>query len=149
MLATVAYRAGKVLRDAPAEFSSMQVAATVRTPNEILAHMGDLFDWALTMARNATVWHDSVPLEWEDEVSRFFATLTAFDTHLASTAPLAPGVIPMLLQGAVADALTHTGQLAMLRRVFGQPIRGESYARANIAAGRTGMQQAPARFEFD
>lgn len=149
LLATVAYRTEKVVRDAPPEFAMLRVEPSVRTPLEILTHMGDLFDWALTMAQDRTEWKNAVPLEWGAEVVRFFDALTVFDTFLASAAPVKTEVIAKLVQGAVADALTHTGQLAMLRRLVGRPIRGESYARADIAAGRTGLAQAPARFEFD
>jgi hypothetical protein len=148
MIATLAYRAAKVLRDAPPEFATTRIEPSVRTPLEILTHMGDLFDWALSMAQNRTVWNDATPLAWDDEVQRFFTAVTTLDTHLATSAPVPPVIVEKLVQGPVADALTHTGQLAMLRRVTGAPIRGESYARAEIVVGRTGSEQAPARYEF-
>ena len=148
-LATLAYRAGKVLRDAPASFADVSIGPTSRTPIRILAHMGDLFDWALTMAQDRTAWHDSEPLPWEQEVQRFFKALTTLDEYLAGPAALSPGVIERLFQGPIADALTHSGQLGMLRRLAGHPVRGESYARADIAIGRTGITQAAPRWEFD
>lgn len=148
-VATLAYRAGKTLRDAPLAFGSYRAGPTTRTPVAIVAHLGDLFDWALSMAKGATVWHDAVPQDWDAEVARFFAALTEFDAYLASPAPIAGDVLEKLLQGPVADALTHTGQIAMLRRLAGAPIRGESYARAEIVTGRTGAEQAPPRWEFD
>jgi hypothetical protein len=148
-VATLAYRSAKVLRDAHVEFAEFRVGPASRTPLQILAHMGDLFDWALTMAQDRTTWHSSVPQEWRTEVVRFYAVLTEFDQYLASAAPLSEGVAERLFQGAVADALTHTGQLSLLRRLSGQPVRGESYARADIVAGSTGLEQAAARWEFD
>lgn len=148
-IATLAYRAGKTLRGASDDFAGFQIGPTSRTPIQILAHMGDLFDWALTMAQNRTAWTDSVPLAWSKEVERFFTAVSTLDQYLASDAPLGEGVIEKLFQGPVADALTHTGQLGMLRRLAGQPVRGESYARAEIVAGRTGPEQAPPRWEFD
>lgn len=148
-VATLAYRAGKALRDPPAGFADFRVGPTTRSPVQVLAHMGDLFDWALSMAQGRTVWRDSTPLSWEDERSRFFRTLAAFDAFLASPEPLDPPVILKLFQGPVADALTHTGQIALLRRLAGGPVRGENYARASIAIGRTGPEQAPSRVEFD
>jgi hypothetical protein len=147
-VATLAYRTAKTLRDVPPSFAAFRAGATTRTPAEILAHMGDLFDWALTMARGEYSWHDSAPLPWHQEAERFFAALTAFDSYLASAAPLGR-TAEQLFQGPVADALTHTGQLAMMRRLAGHPVRGESYARADIAVGRTGLEQAPPRVEFD
>jgi hypothetical protein len=147
-VATVAYRGGKAVRGAPESFAGFGADHSPRPPVKILAHIGDLFDWALTQARGAEAWVDSPPLPWNQEVARFFATMGRFDGYLASDAPLA--VPPeQLLQGAIADALTHVGQLAMLRRLAGVPIRGENYSRAQIVAGRvTGDQAAPPR-EFD
>jgi len=147
-LATLAYRAGKALRDAPPGFAEFRVGETSRTPAHILAHMGDLFDWALHMARGTQVWEDSEPLPWDREVERFFAALARLDAFLSSDEPMT-GSVEMVFQGPVADALTHTGQLTMLRRLAGAPVRGENYARAEIAAGRVGLEQAAPRREFD
>jgi hypothetical protein len=147
-VATVAYRGGKALRDAPPSFASFGAAQSPRTPAKILAHIGDLFDWALTQARGGEVWHDSTALEWDREVARFFDSLSAFETYLASDAPLVAPV-EKLFQGAIADSLTHIGQLTMLRRQAGAPIRSENYSKASITAGRVGPDQTSARREFD
>jgi hypothetical protein len=147
-LATLAYRAGKTLRDAPEGFGDFRPAEGGRKAVEILAHMGDLFDWALTMAVGDAVWNASPPLPWEREVARFFAALERFDARLASGVPLAQPAT-RIFQGPVADALTHTGQLAMLRRMSGAKMRGENYYRADIAAGRVGEKQAAPKREFD
>jgi hypothetical protein len=146
-LATLAYRAGKTLRDAPDSFAAFGTGEKGRTPANILAHMGDLFDWALSIAQGKQAWHDSTPLPWSQEVERFFKTLQAFDDYLASDAPLAAPP-EKLFQGPVADALTHTGQLAILRRMAGCPIRGENYFRAEILAGRVGPDQESPGREF-
>lgn len=147
-VATVAYRGAKAIRGAPPEFATFTVGQSPRTPARILAHMGDLFDWALSQARGAETWRDSTPQAWDEEVARFFTAARQLDEYLASDAPLA--VAPeRLFQGAIADALTHVGQLAMLRRLCGAPIRGENYARADIAAGRISLDQPPPRREFD
>ena len=147
-VATLAYRAGKALRDAPSSFPDFTVAAGTRTPVQILAHMGDLFDWALSLARGQQAWHDSTPLPWSEEAARFFAALQAFDAYLASDEPLAWSA-DRLFQGPIADALTHVGQLTMLRRLAGAPIKGENYAKATIIAGTLGAAQTAPRVEFD
>ncbi|MGO9642138.1 MAG: hypothetical protein ACLP1Y_12640 [Candidatus Acidiferrales bacterium] len=147
-VATVAYRGGKALRGAPASFAAFDAGPTTRTPAQILAHMGDLFDWALSVARGAETWHDSTPLEWDKEVARFFAALAAFDAYLASDEPLG-ATVERLFQGPIADALTHVGQLTMLRRLAGAAVRGENYSVAEIAAGRVGQEQKQAKREFD
>src|SRR5579863_5495850 len=146
-VATLAYRAGKAIRGAPPDFAEFQAAPASRTPAQILAHMGDLFDWALSIANGKEEWRNANPLPWEQESARFFAALEAFDRRLASSEPLAAPA-EKLFQGPIADALTHTGQLAMLRRMSGNPMRGENYFQAEIAAGRVGTEQATPRREF-
>jgi hypothetical protein len=146
-VATVAYRGAKALRGAPESFAAFAQTPPGRTPAQILAHMGDLFDWALSMAKGEAAWHDSKPLAWDAEVARFFAALKKFDDYLASPQPLhspAEG----LFQGPIADALTHIGQLAMLRRLAGSKLKGENYFKAEITAGHVGMEQAAPKFEF-
>jgi hypothetical protein len=147
-VATVAYRGGKAVRGAPESFAAYSAAGTPRTPAKILAHVGDLFDWALSQAQGAEAWRDSTPLEWDREVERFFSTLQRFDAFLASDAPLAAPP-ERIFQGAIADALTHIGQLAMLRRIAGATMKSENYSRADIVAGRVGAEQTAPRREFD
>lgn len=72
-LATVAYRGGKTMRGAPASFANFRVGDSTRTPGEILAHIGDLYDWALALAQGRHEWHSSTPLPWDEEVKRFTA----------------------------------------------------------------------------
>jgi hypothetical protein len=147
-VAVVAYRGAKAVREAPEDFWSFRIKEKTRTPLEMVAHMADLFDWAHSMAAGGEVWRDSVPQSWNAEVARFYASIGRFDTLLA-TSPKIACPLERLLQGPVADALTHVGQLAMLRHMFGSPIRGENYYRADIAVGRVGpVQSAPVR-EFD
>jgi hypothetical protein len=147
-VATVAYRGAKAVRGAPASFGAFAIGDPPRTPAQILAHIGDLFDWALSQARGAEAWHDSTPLDWPREVERFHAALRTFDDYLASDAPLAAAP-ERLFQGAVADALTHVGQLAMLRRLAGLKMKGENYSRADIVVGRIGPEQTAPSREFD
>ena len=147
-VATVAYRGAKACRNAPPDFAAFRVAPDTRSAGEILAHIGDLYDWATHMAQGNWTWNTASPLPWNQEVQRFHATLAKFDAHLGSDAPLGYPV-ETLLQGPVADSLAHIGQLAQMRRLAGSPIRGESYARAEIATGRVGVDQAQPRVEFD
>ena len=147
-VATLAYRGGRALRGAPPEFAAFAACPGARTPAQILAHVGDLFDWACGLADGRHVWGNSEPRAWGDEVARFFACLERFDRRLGDGAPL--GFPPeKLFQGPVADALTHVGQIAMLRRMAGAPIRGENYFKADIQAGRAGADQPPPKVEFD
>jgi hypothetical protein len=147
-LATIAYRGGKIVRDAPQGYVDFCAGQNCRTPVQILAHIGDLFDWALGMATGKPAWHDSEPLPWPDEVQRFFDSLKLLDDFLAGPEQLHVSV-EKLFQGPVADALNHVGQLAILRRLSGVPIRGENYYKADISAGRVGKDQPAPKFEFD
>jgi hypothetical protein len=144
-LAIIAYRATRALEAAPEAFAGF--AGAGRMPVQILSHMGDLFDWALTAAMGEERWQATQPRAWAEEQSRFFESLQTFDAFLATGGPLhAP--VEQLLQGPVADALTHVGQLAMLRRLAGIPIRGENYYVAEIKAGRVGADQPTALRPF-
>jgi hypothetical protein len=147
-VATLAYRGGKAVRGAPEGFGDFSAGEGLRTPVQILAHVGDLLDWALSMARGDRRFNETAPRGWDAEVARFFGGLAALDAHLAGDEPLG---VPAegLFQGPVADALTHVGQIALLRRAAGAPVRGENYFMAEIVAGRVGDEQAAPRREFD
>lgn len=146
-VATLAYRGGKAVRNAPPGFADFRAAEDLRTPGQILSHIGDLIDWALSIAKGKEAWSDAKPRSWDQEVERFFAALQKFDAFLASSEPLhAPP--ERLFQGPIADALTHVGQIAMLRRMAGAPIKGENYSVAEIAAGRVGADQKTPKREF-
>lgn len=147
-IATLAYRGGKVIKDAPGDFSDTRACASCRSAIEILAHVGDLLDWALALAKGQETWRDTAARAWDDQIERFFEGLRRLDEYLASDEALhcAPET---LFQGPIADALWHVGQIATLRRIAGAPVRGENYFRAEIVMGRVGPAQANARREFD
>jgi hypothetical protein len=147
-VATVAYRGAKALRASPDHFASFHIGDKTRTPAQILAHLGDLFDWALSIAQGQQTWRDSTPLPWNSEVDRFYAAIKKFDDYLASGEPL-HGSAAGLFQGPVADALNHIGQIAMLRRLANSPVKGENYFKSDITAGRVGLEQSAARREFE
>lgn len=147
-VATLAYRGGKALLNAPEGFDQFRAGTGTRTPGQILAHIGDLLDWAVYLAKGEHVWRDSTPLPWEQEVARFFDALQKFDACLASEPPLGFPA-ERLFQGPIADALTHVGQLTILRRIAGAPIKGENYFKAEIVAGKVGSEQSTKRVDFD
>jgi len=147
-LATLAYRAAKPLRDAPEGFSELRVVEGTRTAGETLAHLGDLLEWALSMALGREEWRELDAGGWDDRVERFYSTLQALDEYLASEEPL-HAEPERLFQGPVADALTHVGQITMMRRAAGAPIRGENYFKAVIAPGQVGAKQPPPVTEFE
>jgi len=148
VLATIAYRGGKAMRGAPAGFAEFHASDTTRTPGQIVAHLGDRLDWALSQVSGKEKWSDSKPIAWDDGVKRFFAGLKALDDYIASDAALSC-TPEKLFQGALADALTHIGQISLLRRLAGSHVRAENYSRAEIVAGRVGSEQTPPEREFN
>jgi hypothetical protein len=147
-VATLAYRAEKVLRDPPAGFAEQRASPTSRTSLEIVSHLGDLVEWGTRMANGDYKWEAGLVSDWTSACDRFFRGLAAFDAALTTSAftPHSPGVI---FQGPIADALTHVGQIALLRGMTGGAIKPESYARAEIQIGRVGTDQSAKRKEFD
>lgn len=147
-LATLVYRAAKSIRDAPAGFGDHPIGPTSRTPVEILAHIGDLLEWSVWLLDGEHRWKDSEPLAWDEEVARFFRLAAGLDQAILTARP-STWSLEQVFQGPIADALTHVGQVAMIRRLAGSPVRGENYAKAEIVAGRVGPGQAEPRAEFD
>jgi len=147
-LATLAYRGGKATRGARADFGEFKVSPGTRTPSSILCHIGDLLEWALSIVRGEPGYTERKPLSWEGEVQRFHRALQELDAFLAGSEPL-QGSAEKLFQGPIADALTHVGQIAMLRGVHGEPVRGENFYVADIETGRVGEAQPPPKREFD
>jgi hypothetical protein len=146
-LATLAYRGARAVRNAPNDFGDFQAGPSSRKAGRILAHVGDLMDWGLSLANGKQAWKDSDPLPWDQEVARFFKAMDALDQRLASPEPIACKP-EKLFQGPIADALTHIGQIAMLRGLAGYPIGGENYSVAGIEEGRVGAEQAKPVREF-
>jgi hypothetical protein len=148
--ATLAYRGAKTMRGAPPEFASFKASPTTRTPLEIVAHLGDLLEVSAARLRGPAQWKPVPPDTWERQVARFHAALASIDQALAADAPIE---VPLgqWYQGPFADALTHVGQLAMLRRMSGHPMKGEAYFYAPIRPGKVGPDQEAAdpKYEFD
>src|ERR1041384_1034674 len=146
-VATLAYRGGKAVRGVSDSFASFKASETTRTPAEILAHVGDLLDWALSIAEGNETWHNAEPLPWNQEVARFHAALAKLDEYLASDREL-NATCERLFQGPIADALTHVGQIAMLltsRRPCVSLIE-ESQSQATIQSARTQRRYLPGVF---
>lgn len=146
-LATLAYRGGKTIANAPEGFATFSTNEKTRTPAQILAHICDLLDWGYNLAAGKDAGQNTKPLPWDEQVARFFSELEKFDSYLASDEPLGAPV-EKLFQGPIADALTHVGQISMLRRMANSPVRGENYYKAEIVAGRVGAEQSTERVEF-
>src|SRR5207245_7257758 len=113
-LATLAYRGGKAVRNAPANFADYRCGETSRMPGQILAHIGDLLDWGLSIARGKQTWRDSGVQNCNQDVERLFSGLTAFDDFLASDHPL-DATPEKLFQAPIPDALWHVGPIALRR----------------------------------
>jgi hypothetical protein len=147
-LATLAYRGGRAMLGAPANFAEFRAGGGTRSPGQILSHLGDLLEWSVSIADGKESWSGSEPLDWEKGTARFFASLEALDKRLASATPIAC-TPEALFQGPIADSFAHVGQIAMLRRLASNPMRSENYFIAEITPGRVGAEQAKPKFEFE
>ena len=147
-VATIAYRGAKTVRDADPAFSTFKAGSDARMPAEILAHIGDLLEWSVGICDGRQEWSAAPPQPWDDEIARFFDVLARLDQRLAEPRPLGIA-IEVLMQGPIADTLTHVGQLSLLRRLSGSPVRGENFVAAQITTGRVGASQPAAVFEFN
>ena len=147
-VATLAYRAEKVLRDPPDGFAALKLSPSSRSALEIVSHLGDLMEWGARMARGEYLWDARPSREWSAACDRFFESVKALDEAIGH-AHFDKYPVEMIFQGPIADALTHVGQLSLMRGVAGGAVRPESYARAEIQAGRVGREQSSVRKEFD
>ncbi len=139
-LAALAYRTAKALRDAPDTFSDFRGLETVRTPHEILWHMSGVLGYARTFFVGG-IWRPE-RLSFPEEAGRFFELLRDLDRHLELETALKGISLEQLLQGPLADAMTHAGQLAMLRRFVGAPVPSENFIFADIRIGKLDSQQS-------
>jgi hypothetical protein len=141
-LAALAYRAQKALRGAPPEFADFAAGRDVRTPRELVRHMASVLGYARTFFAGGV--YQPEPLEtFEAEIERFHAVLGELAAHLRRATPLRGLTYDQLLQGPLADAMTHAGQLAMLRRLSGSPVAAENFLFADISEDRLGSDQPP------
>lgn len=148
MVATIAYRGGKALRAAPPGFGDFRAPGVMNPPGVLLAHIVDLLQWARRFcAGDEDAFTITEPTTWDGDVGRFYAALDELDHAAQASAPI-PASLERLFQAPIADALTHIGQIALLRRMAGAPVLGESYRKAEIVAGRIGPEQAPPGREF-
>ncbi len=140
-LATLAYRFQKCVRDAPEGFGAFEAGAGVKTPIHIINHMTNLFLFVGSAIQEKERKPQPEVLDLKGEVARFHQTLESTDGLLVTTELATPTYLK-LLQGPFSDALTHVGQLAMLRRLAGKSITGESYVKANIRIGHVSADQS-------
>jgi len=143
-LAALAYRFQKSIRDAPKGFANFEVGHGVRTPLAIVHHLNGVLGYGRVVLEtgDADYRHQHPQLDWQGEIAQLHATLQEIDTILTAAQHLTTDRLQRLLQGPLSDAMTHVGQLAMLRRLANSPIHGENFFKAAIAAGRLGEDQA-------
>ena len=139
-LGALAYRTQKALRDAPESFADFRIAPTARTPFELVWHMTGVIGYARTFL-NGGEFAPPRLAAFADEVKRFHETMAALSDDFGNTS-LTPRITDaQFLQGPLADAMTHAGQLAMLRRLHGSPVPSENFIFAKVSAGNVGHEQ--------
>jgi hypothetical protein len=139
-LAALAYRTQKSLRDAPPEFSAFRAAPKVRTPHELIRHMDGVLGYARTFFIGGCYHVPSFP-DFFAAVAHFHETLEDLARHLEIGTELRSITFENLLQGPCSDAMSHAGQLAMLRRLAGIPVPPENFIYAAITSANLGPDQ--------
>jgi hypothetical protein len=138
-LAALAYRTQKAIRGASDSYADFRIAPTVRTPHELVWHMTGVLGYARTFFIGGT-WRPEILDTFAAEVARFHETVESLAAHLDAGVP--DGItLPRLLQGPLSDAMTHAGQLAMLRRLSGDPVPPENFVLADVRPENLGPSQ--------
>jgi hypothetical protein len=142
-LAAIAYRTQKAVREAPSSYPEFAAGLGARTPVQIIRHMTSLMGYAETLFRGGAYPFvpEALPT-FAEEVARFHEMLGRVGELLQSPAMLRGISTEQLLQGPLADAMTHVGQLALLRRLSDSPVRGENFVFAHVRADQLGVDQA-------
>lgn len=145
-LAALAYRFHKAVGDAPESYATVDAGHGIRPPYDIVFHVNGVLGYAKKMLEAGEIegyWHEVPDLDWQGQVALVHETLRGIDDLLASQRRFPAARLERLLQGPLADSMTHVGQLAMLRRVAGSPIHAENFYAADIRAGNVGTDQPP------
>lgn len=141
-LAALAYRTQKALRDAPSDFGSFRAAEGIRTPVELIRHMTGVLGYGRTFFIDGQYKHKPLP-SFQEEILYFHEMIKDLAGHIENGAPMLHGMSPeRLLQGPFSDAMTHAGQLALLRRLAGAPVAPENFVLAEIDGKRLGPEQS-------
>ena len=139
-LGALAYRTQKALRGAPEDFAAFNAGSGVRTPMELVRHMASVLGYARTFFVGGSYWPE--PLKtFEGEIKRFHKNLADLRDHLDNATPLIDTTEERMLQGPFSDAMTHAGQLAMLRRLHGKPVPSENFILADVSAENVSADQ--------
>ena len=142
IVATIAYRASRSLRDAPMRFESESLPGGSKTAAELLLHMTNVLSFAIaTVTNTERVRYEGIP--WKDEIDRFYSLLGTLDEQLAAGSLIEPEMELKLVQGPLSDTLTHVGQLHAMRRAAGSPIAPANYIKAEIHIGCTNLTKQP------
>ena len=140
-LGALAYRTQKALRGAEGDFAAFDVGSGVRTPMELVRHMASVLGYARTFFVGGKYWPE--PMEtFDEEIERFHQNLSDLRQHLDDGSPLIDTTEERMLQGPFSDAMTHAGQLAMLRRLHGKPVPSENFILADVSAENVSSKQS-------
>ena len=139
-LAALAYRTQKALRNCDENFQNFTTGNGTRTPTELIRHMASVIGYARTFFIGGV--YKAEPLnDFSQEIERFHENVRDLSAHLAAGTELQEISLTQLLQGPISDAMTHAGQLAMLRRLAGSPVPSENFIFAEISPDRLGSNQ--------
>ncbi len=142
-LAALAYRFHKAVNKAPKDFYKLTPGSGIRTPLEIVHHMNGVLGYGKVVLETGDTdyWYANAKHDWDGEVQTLHKTLESLDALLENAISIEDEKLQRLLQGPLSDAMTHVGQLAMLRRIANSPLPGENFYKADIRVGRVSEKQ--------
>jgi hypothetical protein len=139
-LAALAYRTQKALRGGPESFANFSAGSNARTPHELIVHMRSVLGYARTFFIGG-IYPQPVPEDWEKDIEAFHEMLGDLGRYLDSDTPLQNTTEERMLQGPFSDAMTHAGQIAMLRRLAGSPVASENFIVADVSPDNLSASQ--------
>lgn len=138
-LASIAYRATKAIKNAPDNYPTFNLGKGVKTPLRILHHITGVLTYAHSFFEHYETTHFEVK-SWSAEINELYKILSKLDVSIQEKNPNKV-TEEQLLQGPFSDAMTHVGQLSMLRRMVDSPIPSENFIFADIRKGEVGPDQ--------
>ena len=138
-LASITYRATKAIKNVPETYPAHDLGKGVKTPLRILHHITGVLTYAHSFFEHYDTTHIDVK-SWDAEVGEFYSILSKLDKSIQEKKPKEV-TEEQLLQGPLSDAMTHIGQLSMLRRLADSPLPSENFIFADVRKGAVGPNQ--------
>ncbi len=130
-LKVLSYRFEKAIHNAAESYPKHASGHGIRTPLELLGHMNGVLEFAISSLKNQP--RRNIPEQsWQEQITLYYEKLKELN-QLMQENSFDTDTLERILQGPLADAMTHIGQLAMMRRLANSAIAGENYFAADMS----------------